>query len=77
MIRVGGRDEIAVVSNQREIRCSYSSELEGMISQLVVGSLVEVTGIARLDAQGGVREFSQVLKVQVVCMYVEEVLTRI
>lgn len=63
MIRVGGRDQIAILSNQREIRCSYPSELEGVISQLVAGSLVEVTGVARLDSQGIVQEISEVFSV--------------
>ncbi len=68
MIRVGGRDRIAILSNQREIRCSYPSELEGVISQLVAGSLVEVTGIARLDSQGIVQEISEVLSVDTVVL---------
>ncbi len=68
MIRVGGRDQIAVVSNQREIRCSYPSELEGVISQLVAGSMVEVTGIARLDSQGIVQEISEVFSVDTVVL---------
>ncbi len=66
MIRVGGRDQIAIVSDQREIRCSYPSELEGVISQLVAGSLVEVTGVGRLDSQGIVQEISEVFSVDTV-----------
>lgn len=68
MIRVGGKDQINVVCDRREIQCSYPSELEGVISQLVAGSLVEVTGVARLDSQGVVKEISEVFSVDTVAL---------
>lgn len=68
MIRVGGRDQISIVCDQREIKCFYPSELEGVISQLVAGSLVEVIGVARLDSQAIVQEISEVFSVDTIVL---------
>lgn len=59
-VKAGSR-HIVVLSRQREITCIYSSEKEGMISQLVAGSIVEVKGKAQLNSDQSIKQIDDVL----------------
>lgn len=54
LIRVGsGPKKVAVLTKQREVTCFYSAEMEDAISQMVPGSVVEVTGCPTYRDDGG------------------------
>jgi hypothetical protein len=61
-----GKPHISVKSRQREIECTYPTEMQDQIAQLVVGSVVEVTGTALTNADGSVKEIENINNVSTI-----------
>lgn len=69
-IRVlSGRNHIILRSQQREIVCYYSREIEDTITQLVAGSLVEVRGRAQLSEDNRVRQIDEIMDVSTIDLF--------
>ncbi len=63
-----GPAKITVRQNSREIDCFYPDSVRDQISNLLAGSLVEVTGEATLDEQERVKHLDTVYDVSMVSM---------
>ncbi|MGV8123060.1 MAG: hypothetical protein AB2L14_25135 [Candidatus Xenobiia bacterium LiM19] len=61
-----GRRQISVKSRNREITCFYPTEMEEEIAQLVVGSIVEVSGTAQTNDDGSVLQIDRISNVSTV-----------
>ncbi|MBI5058842.1 hypothetical protein HZB60_03540 [candidate division KSB1 bacterium] len=58
------RQHVGVDVQGRLINCRYPDALEQTVSQLVAGSLVELTGRVLLDSNGNISEVSEVFDVE-------------
>jgi hypothetical protein len=67
-IRVLDRNRHIVIRDQgnKEIDCLYDEDMETCISQLIAGELVELHGIAILDALGNIKHFSEIIDIVMV-----------
>jgi hypothetical protein len=64
-----GPNMIAVqLGTGQEISCFYDESMRDQISNLLAGSMVEVTGLATLDSAGAIRQLDSVLDVETVSM---------
>ena len=70
LISVGaGRKEIGVRSKDRYIPCHYSSEMLDTVSQMVAGSIVEVTGRPLFEPGGALKEIEEVHSIEPVKLF--------
>ncbi len=63
-----GEDKITVRCDQRDIDCFYSDALRDQVANLIAGSIVQVTGLATVDASRHVVKLHRLLDVEPVSM---------
>ncbi|MCD6326727.1 hypothetical protein J7M28_04130 [bacterium] len=59
-----GRKEVGVRTKDKYIRCDYPPEMEDSISQMVAGSIVEVTGRPLLEPSGALKRIDEVHSIE-------------
>ena len=70
LISVGaGRKEVGVRTQDRYIPCHYPSEMLDTISQMVAGSIVEVTGRPLFEPGGALKEIDEVYSIEPVRLF--------
>jgi hypothetical protein len=60
-----GRRHITVKNSQKEIPCFYT-EMEDELSQLICGSIVEVSGEAQINKDGSIKQIDRIHNIEII-----------
>jgi len=59
-----GTRHLIIKHRNREVTCYYPTDMEEEISQLIIGSVIEVTGMAQFNEDGHIRQIDDIIDIE-------------